>query len=67
MSPRLALLLTWTALVAGIVSYAVAQQSAPAEIQGCLVTTNAAPGYTAGQRVVFTCNTAGQLRTTTTP
>jgi hypothetical protein len=66
MSPRLALLLTWTALVAGIVSYAVAQQSAPAEIQGCVV-VSAAPTYTAGQRVVFTCNTSGQLRMSTTP
>jgi hypothetical protein len=66
MTPKLALLLTWTALVAGIVSFAVAQQSAPSEIQGCIV-VSAAPAYTAQQRVAFTCNLAGQLRMSTTP
>jgi hypothetical protein len=66
MTFKRALLLTWVALVAGIVSYAVAQQSAPNEINGCIV-VGLAPTYTAGQRVTFTCNTSGQLRMSTTP
>jgi hypothetical protein len=66
MTPKLALLLTWTALVAGIVSYAVAQQTSPNAIDGCVV-VSVAPTYTAAQRVAFTCNTSGQLRMSTTP
>ena len=66
MSPKTALMMTWVALIAGIVSYAVAQQTAPNEIQGCIV-VGSAPTYTAAQRVAFTCNTSGQLRMSTTP
>ena len=66
MTPRFALLLTWTAIVAGIVSYAVAQQSAPNSVDGCVV-VSAAPVYTAGQRVAFTCDLAGKFRTGGSP
>jgi hypothetical protein len=66
MTFKYALMATWIALIAGIVSYAVAQQSAPNYINGCVV-VGSAPTYTAAQRVAFTCNTSGQLRMSTTP
>lgn len=66
MTPKLALLLTWVALVAGITSYAVAQLVAPNAVNGCVV-VGSAPTYTALERVAFTCNTSGQLRMSTTP
>lgn len=67
MTYKYALLLTWITLVAGFVSFATAQLYAPNQIDGCVVSTNATPGYTQGERVALTCNAAGQLRTTTTP
>lgn len=62
------LILAFAIIVAGI-AVGVAQTGfyAPDTIHGCIVTTTAAPSYTAGQHVMQSCNTAGQLRVTTTP
>lgn len=65
---KFALWATWVVLISGFVSYATAQLFAPNQIDGCVVlAATPSPAYTAGQRVALTCNTAGQLRTTTTP
>jgi hypothetical protein len=67
MTPKLALALTWMSFAAAAaIGYAVAQQTAPSEIQGCIV-VGSAPTLTAGVRTTFTCNTSGQLRMSTTP
>jgi len=65
MTTKLALWLTWAGIVGGIAGWAIAQP-APGIVQGCTV-VGSAPTYTAGQLVAVTCNTAGQLRMSTTP
>jgi hypothetical protein len=56
-------------IIAAGVAMGLAQTGfyAPDHMPGCIVTTTAAPSYTAGQHVMQSCNTAGQLRVTTTP
>jgi hypothetical protein len=67
MTPKIALALTWFSfIVAGMIGYASAQLSTPSLVTGCVV-VGAAPTYTAAQVVALTCNTAGQLRMSTTP
>jgi len=63
---KLALFLTWAGIIGGIAGFAIAQVQSPGVAQGCNV-VGAAPTYTAGQYVTVTCNTAGQLRMSTTP
>jgi len=63
---KYALWLTWVGMVAAVVSYAVAQQTVPQAVNGCVV-VGSAPTLSAGTQTVFTCNTSGQLRMSTTP
>jgi hypothetical protein len=67
MTPKLALALTWFSFaVAAAIGYAVAQQTVPDSVNGCIVVSGA-PTLSAGVRTVLTCNTSGQLRMSTTP
>ncbi len=51
-------------ILAGI-AYGVAQPSGPAAINGC-VFLSSPPTLTNGQQTVFTCDSTGKLRVTTT-
>lgn len=66
MNTKTALWLTWAVIITGYVGYAVAQQRQPSNVNGCIV-VGSAPTLTAGTSTVFTCNTSGQLRMSTTP